>query len=254
IDTISMAGDAAKLRSRLLTRLSSIDSAQDQIIPYLQKLYTRFADTAFMQIDILMAMAKQKSLNAFQAIKPILNTDIPISDNNYDMREMLYSFTDSLKLTKLILPELIELTGLTEYRKTAYDILSTMKDSGIINESDYASIHTKLINETKIEYKRLMASLTKLKSSYDYDYYDYYDYDYNIGSDASEEIQSWPMDYSGYDYDYSYSSSSGILENILDLTLPLRSKSKDMEELVGKILKITDNDSRLELMPVLHKY
>src|SRR5690606_37979352 len=105
IDTISMAGDAAKLRSRLLTRLSSIDSAQDQIIPYLQKLYTRFADTAFMQIDILMAMAKQKSLNAFQAIKPILNTDIPISDNNYDMREMLYSFTDSLKLTKLILPE-----------------------------------------------------------------------------------------------------------------------------------------------------
>jgi uncharacterized protein YbaP (TraB family) len=253
IDTIQLNGDAGHLRTQLINELSQIDSAQEIIVPYFEKLYQRFSDTAFMQIIILKAIANQKSDKAFKTIKPILSNDIPISDNSYEMSEMLEAFGDSLKLTKLILPELIELTNLTEYRDVAYSLISRMKDSGIINENDYASIHNKLVNETKIEYKRMMASITKFKGNSNSYEMDYYDFDISAGSDIS--TSSVMMDNFGY-YDDYYGDygSYNLLSDILDLSLPLRNKNKTIEEIVGKILKITQSEQRLSLMPVMLKY
>lgn len=243
IDSISMKGDAAELRTQLIVILSNIDSSQEVIIPYLQKLYTRFADTAYMQIEILQAMARQQNDKAFNAIKPILASDIPISDNSYDMREMLYAFSDSLKLTKIILPELIELTSIAEYRNTAYSMISRMKDSGIITENDYASIHDKLVKETKIEYKRMMASLTKENNSsrsemYSFDRFSIFE----------------PINFYNSRNYYTDDNHYSLLSDILDLSLPLRTKNATINEIVGKILKLTDNDKRLSLLPVLVKY
>ncbi len=245
IDTISMKGDAAKIRTQVILTLASIDSADHVIIPYMQKLYNRFSDTAFLQIEILKAIAHQKNDKAFQAIKPILALDIPISDNSYEMQSMLYAFGDSLKLTKIILPELIELTTITEYRNTAYNMISRMKDSGIINENDYAAIHNRLVQETKIEYKRLMASLTKehvetTSSSWMYKSVHYDDYT--------------TIPYSYKDRGRSGYGSYSVLSDILDLSLPLKAKNQVMQDIVKKILKITDNEKRLTLLPVLLKY
>lgn len=256
IDTIQLKGDAGHLRTQFIQTLSEIDSAQAVIVPYLEKLYQRFSDTAFMQIIILKSIAMQKSNNAFKTIKPILSKDIPISDNYYEMTEMLEAFGDSLKLTKLILPELIELTALNEYRDVAYSLISRMKDSGIIDVNDYASIHDKLVNETKIEYKRMMASITKFKGNSNSSYeMDYYDYDISAGNDlvTSNVIVDDFGYYDDYYGDYGYGSYN-LLSDILDLSLPLRSKNKTIDEIVGKILKITQSEQRLSLMPVLLKY
>jgi len=244
IDTINMKGDAAELRSVLIVKLSEIDSAQAIIIPYLQKLYKRFSDTAYMQLEILKAMANQKNDKAFQAIKPILSNDIPISDNTYNMHAMLWTFGDSLKLAKIILPELIELTNYPEYRNAAYSMISKMKDSGILTVNDYAAIHDKLVKETKIEYKRMMASLTNETK----------DDEYNRYNNGMYSIAS----------QFDYSSTSPVpaddsrnyflLADILDLSLPLRDKNSTVNDIVGKLIKITNNEKRLSLLPVLLKY
>jgi uncharacterized protein YbaP (TraB family) len=244
IDTISMQGDAAGIRTSLIRILSQVDSADQVIIPYLQKLYKRFSDTAFLQIEILKAIAQQKNDKAFFAIKPFLALDIPISDNSYDMQSMLYAFSDSLKLAKIILPELLELTTVSEYRNTAYRMISRMKDSGIINENDYSAIHSRLVQETKIEYKRMMASLTKVKTeSRSY----YPGNGFNIQRYISDDSYSYS---SG-----SYSSdNSSLLRDILDLSLPLKAKNATIQEIASKVLKITNNRKRMTLLPVLLKY
>lgn len=240
IDSISMRGDAAELRSEMIKTLSAIDSASAIIIPYLQKLYTRFADTAYMQIEILQAMALQRNSFAFNAIKPILASDIPISDNTYDMRQMLYAFSDSLQLTRIILPELIELTGIPEYRNTAYRMISRMKDSGIITETDYASIHDKLLRETRIEYKRMVAALTGESASPATEY---------KRTRSSMDIFRAALGNMGNER-----QSYALLSDMLDLSLPLYPKNSSIQDIVSRILKITNNDVRLSLMPVLIKY
>ena len=238
IDSISMKGDAAELRSEMIKTLSGIDSASAIVIPYLQKLYSRFSDTAHMQIEILQAMASQRNDIAFNAIKPILASDIPISDNAYDMRQMLYAFSDSLKLTRIILPELIELTGIPEYRNTAYRMISRLKDSGIITELDYAAIHDKLVRETRIEYKRLVAAITGAQSSNTTDN-SYLRSGMNLFRAALGKADK---------------RSYTLLSDMLDLSLPLRQKNNTIQDIVSRILKITDNDIRLSLLPVLIKY
>lgn len=249
IDSISPKSDAYSLRLPMISALSGIDSAQERIVPYLQKLYNRFSDTAHMQIEILKAIAMQKSENAFKAIKPILAQDVPISDNPEEMQQMLLFFGDSLKLARIILPELIELTGINEYRHTAYSILSRLKDSGIISENDYATIHGKLEKETRIEYKRMMASLTKSGNNQGGTGF-MPDFGYNIqtGNIAGG---------SGYGSDY-YTVPDGdvysLLSDILDLSLPLLPKSPALQEIVGKIKRITDRECRLALLPVMLKY
>lgn len=254
IDTISLKGDAGKIRTALIQKFSTIDSASELIVPYLQKLYNRFSDTAFLQIEILKAIADQKSDKAFMAIKPILATDIPISENSYDMQAMLYAFADSLRLTKIILPELLELTSIPEYRNTAYNMISRMKDSGIISENDYAAIHNRLVLETRIEYKRTMASLTK-EDYNDYMYLNDFrhslpDYDLHTKSWSARQPMGRFRSYNSYGNSYSYN----LLGDILDLSLPLRAKNTTIQDIANRVLKITDNEKRLSLLPVLLKY
>lgn len=247
IDTISMKGDAAPIRTALIEKLSEIDSASDLTIPYLQKLYNRFYDTAYLQIVILKAIASQKNTSAYQTIKPILANDLPISDDDDEMESMLYAFSDSLKLTKLILPELITLTSIYEYRNSAYKMLSLMKDSGIINESDYVNIHDRLVFETTIEYKRMMAALTKddnVSGGYEAASSYYNMKGYRIPENADRR--------NSYAYEDYYSEN--LLSDILDLSLPLYTKSKTLQTVVNKILLVTNNNKRLSLMPVLLKY
>ncbi|MDI1235563.1 MAG: TraB/GumN family protein [bacterium] len=234
IDTISSKSAAARLKVALIFKLGFIDSADSEIVPYLQKLYAKTGDTAYMQMEILQAIAHQRSDIGYKAIKPILSTDIPISDNKFEMENLLYAFNDTLKLTKSILPELLDLTTIAEYRHPAYNLISQMKDSGIITLNDYTSIHNRLITEARIEYKRNMASLTKEdnEGSENYDYYD--------------------GGYSDYDQ-YSDTKSESVFNSILNLALPLRKTNPIMQSLTDKILDITDNKMRLELLPVLLK-
>jgi uncharacterized protein YbaP (TraB family) len=246
IDTISMKGKGASIRTYLIHKLSDIDSASDLTIPYLQKLYQRFSDTAYLQIEILKAIANQENQMAYQAIKPILANDFPISDSKYEMENMLFAFSDSLKLTKTILNELIELTNIVEYRNAAYSILSRMKDSGIINEKDYSNIHKRLVFETKIEYKRMMATLTKDKKE---SYNTYSDY-----NDMSMSAYNFSSRYKTSRNSFSSGTSSSLLSKVLDLSLPLYAKDKELQEIVARILKITSNPKRLVLMPVLLKH
>lgn len=263
IDTIHIHGDAGELRSALLNKLNDIDSAQNLIVPYLQKLYPRFTDTAYMQISIVNALARQKCESAFKVIKPILSEDVPISHEESDMTAMLYALGDSMKLTKWILPELIELTGIPEYRNAAYDLIRRMKDSAIINEMDYASLHNKLVHETKLEYKRVLAATTRFRGNSDDDDYapsDYVIIDDDISNDDHTDrsmnnlrFPSAPFPYG----DYGNSDrriSAETLSDLLDLTLPLRNKNKTIDDIVIKLLKFTDNDVRLDLIPVFLKY
>jgi len=247
IDTISMKGDAAGIRTQLINAFSSIDSADELIIPYLQKLYKRFSDTAFLQIEILKTIALLKSDKAFQAIKPILALDIPISDNAYDMQSMLWAFGDSLRLAKIILPELLELTTISEYRNIAYKMISRMKDSGIITENDYAGIHLRLVQETKIEYKRLLASLTNETPDNNRSYYEMMRRDI---SHSMIDMSGWSV----YPPMSSFDSKQSLLSDILDLSLPLRAKNPAIQDIVTKVLRITNNEKRLSLLPVLLKY
>jgi hypothetical protein len=155
---------------------------------------------------------------------------------------MLWSFGDSLKLAKIILPELIELTNYPEYRNAAYSMISKMKDSGIITVNDYASIHDKLVKETKVEYKRMMASLTNENKAGDY-------------NQNNDRYSISSQSFTGNQFDYSNNSNDfSLLADILDLSLPLRDKNSTVNDIVGKILKITDNEKRLSLLPVLLKY
>ena len=233
IDTISSKSAAAKLKVSLIFRLGYIDSADAEIVPYLQKLYAKAGDTAYLQMEILQALAHQRSDVGYKAIKPILSTDIPISDNKFDMESLLYAFNDTLKLTKSILPELIDLTTISEYRQPAYSIISQMKDSGIITVADYASIHNRLITEARIEYKRTMAALT------------------NEDNEASPQPYEYnENDYSDYGNDYRNNTES-VFSAILNLALPLRKTNTVMQTLTDKLTEITDNNMRLELLPVL---
>ncbi len=99
IDTIYAKSDASKLKSGMIFALGLIDSADALIVPYLNQLYAKAGDTAYLQIEILQALAQQRSEMAYKAIKPILAEDIPISDSKYDMDNLLFTFNDSLKLT-----------------------------------------------------------------------------------------------------------------------------------------------------------
>ena len=110
-----------------------------------------------------------------------------------------------------------------------------MKDSGIITMADYTQIHNRLITESRVEYKRTMASLTKEKTNY-------YEGEYDYAPAAPD-----------YGYGDYGNSTSSVFNSLLELTLPLSTTNVTMKNLADKLLQITDNNLRLSLMPVLLK-
>ena len=62
--------------------------------------------------------------------------------------------SDSLELTKTILPDLLPLLNLEDYKSPIMDLLGEMADSNLLRPSDYVMYYNKFLLEAKQELKK----------------------------------------------------------------------------------------------------
>ncbi|HYM94412.1 MAG TPA: TraB/GumN family protein [Chitinophagaceae bacterium] len=144
---------------------------------YLKDIYYSAADTVELQYTALEALLQQQTPYAFNLFRDIIADEPPVLDNNSSGKNynVIYSFGglnrprrsisyfngsfmdelyDSLKLTKTILPALLPLLNLTDYKESILNLLSQMVDSGLVKPQEYESYFNKFLIEAKQELRK----------------------------------------------------------------------------------------------------
>ena len=162
--------DTKKSLIRKLGDISSTASAN-----YLKDLYYALDDTVQLQYTVLESLLQQQTSYAFKIFRDIVNTEPPVlvastgdytpflsrriidlngNNYNFDNGSFLDELTDSLQLTRAILPDLLPLLNLEDYKSSIMRLLGLMVDSNLVRPNDYESWFSKFLIEAKQELKK----------------------------------------------------------------------------------------------------
>jgi len=159
-------------KKSLISKLGDLKT--ETATDYLKGLYYKLNDTVELQYTVLESLLQQKTAHSFNAFSDIVNAEPPVLDLNapgysnyssfnpgaynrnigYDNGSFLDELFDSLKLTRTILPGLLPLINLTDYKSTMMNLLGQMVDSNLIKPKDYDVYFSKFLIEAKQELKK----------------------------------------------------------------------------------------------------
>lgn len=224
------------------------------ITPYLQKLYWKVKDTADWQSAILNALLNQRTKASFLTFKELVLQEPPIMDEDYTYTRPFrnstisidytlasrnsrrssyfgrwYPLFDTLSLTKVIFPDILQLMNIDDYRNDIMSLLVTMVDSGYLKAPDYETSFPKIYLEAKQLLKKQLAKENKVKM------------EKAARKEAGPAISLYP----GYDEDEDQISDAGNTElgRYAILLLPFYNKNTGVQSFFEQLQ--TTQDRRL---------
>ncbi|MBC7872739.1 MAG: hypothetical protein H7Y01_02015, partial [Ferruginibacter sp.] len=155
-------------KAALINKLGDIKTRESA--DYLKTLYYAFDDTVELQYSALENLLQHKTQYAYTIFRDIVNAEPPVLDitagNNadyrytspilpylsgysYDNGKFMDELADSLQLTKTILPDLLPLLNLDDYKNSMMKLLGAMVDSNLVKPKEYDLYFSKFLIEAK---------------------------------------------------------------------------------------------------------
>jgi uncharacterized protein YbaP (TraB family) len=154
-------------KAKLVYKLGKLKGPE--ILPFFRTYYMAMADTPLVQVNILQALGKQKSVEAINLFKELIVAETPLLYSSYEIAHVFWSLNDSLPIAKKTFPMIMEFTQYPEYKSYVYRFISELLDSGELNSNDLAKYKLAIIKETKNDIKRQQAK-DQQKEQYSYVY------------------------------------------------------------------------------------
>lgn len=225
--------DYYNTKSKLIAELGYInDSTSDILVTHLKNIYEETADTSLFQNEVIKALAKLKTKASFLQLKEYFLQDPPIFENNYDYNSVFNSLSDTMKLSALLFPELLQLATLDDYKEKITELLVNAVDSGYITGDAYRNYFPSV-------YIDAIVALKKQKSKDEKQMQD----------DAK---QAGNDDEPSRVYDYNEAGTD--LYNYSILLMPYYDQNKNVQAFFTRLLQSKDNDVKLNTAVLMLRY
>ena len=144
------------------------------IIPYLENIYKKEDVTTSIQFAILNALTNQKSKAAYKVIGKLLEYDLPLSDNEYEVSSLFTAFEYDIENSQVLFPDIFQFYSVNEYHTPIIDFTNKLIESNLSNPKKLKSYKKMLLTNAKLEYKRVLSWKQKqdTKENEEYGYYD----------------------------------------------------------------------------------
>lgn len=202
------ADNQLKIKEYLIKRLGRFKTKKTQ--RFLEDLYAKSFENPYNQIAILKSLANDKTETSYRKLLTLLESDIPLTSNSFDVSGMINKLGDSIELSKNLFPDLLTYATIQEYKKPIYKLLSDALREGVVKSSDYEVFKKQILTEAKIELKRQLSKKIKKNTS----------------------VRDYGYSKSGY-------SDNNLLNIYVKLLFPFR-KDKNVQGFLSN-LKLTDN-------------
>ncbi|TNE80553.1 MAG: TraB/GumN family protein [Bacteroidetes bacterium] len=187
---------------------------------YTQKFYAA-GDTTSMQLQSLEYIFEQENRAALDTGKRLLLKHTPVPQSSYKLNDIFYTLDDSMELTQRLLPDLLDLTDIDEYKSKVYELLADFADSGFAKPGKNEYPMDRLIRDAKNELKKANSSGKSGSGSY---------YGgYSSGSSKDSKIS----------YD---------LRKLLHAMYPFRNTNSEVKDFYAKARESEAGGMRIELL------
>ena len=165
-------------KKSLISKLSNITTRSSS--DYLKELYYSSGDTIEIQYVVLESLLQQQTEYAFTIFKNIITVEPPVietgpvtsyndfnlnhfsfnlnsriwRDGNYNNGDFWDELYDSIKLTRTILPGILPLLNIDDYKWRTMRLLGRMIDSNLVKSEEYEIYFSKFFIEAKQELKK----------------------------------------------------------------------------------------------------
>ena len=153
IDTFKFKDSEIDAAESLLLKIGKIEDSR--VIPYLEKTYKKENVKTGIQFGVLNALTYQKSKLAYKKIMDLLEYDLPISTNEYDISSMFQLFEKDLENSKELFPKIYQYYSIKEYNEPIIKFCNKLLESNLVNPKKLSSFKKIITTNAKLEYKRV---------------------------------------------------------------------------------------------------
>ncbi len=165
INTYNFKENETDAITSLLEKIGQIND--DRVIPFLENYYKKESVKTDVQISILKSISLQKSKAGYKKINELLEYDLPISDNQYEIINLFNSFEIDPENSKDLFPEIFQYYSIKEYNKPIIDFCNLLLEKKLITVNKIKAFKKIILTNTKLEYKRVASWNQKNKKSDD---------------------------------------------------------------------------------------
>jgi hypothetical protein len=148
--------DYFTIKTRLINELGYISDSVSvkEVVGGLKNIYNEVGDTSTFQNAVFKSLARNKTREAYDALKGLLLQDPPVFENASDYNYLFQDLGDSLALAHSLFPELLQLSTVDDYKDNIQSLLTTLVDSGYLRGVDYEPYFNKIYFDAKIQWKK----------------------------------------------------------------------------------------------------
>ncbi|MBP4136512.1 TraB/GumN family protein [Flavobacterium geliluteum] len=223
LNTFNFKDNETDAISTLLEKVGSIEDPK--VIPFLDRFYKNENTKTTVRISILKALSKQKSKNGYKKINELLDFDLPLPDNQYEITGLFYTFQNDATNSKDLFPDIFQYYSITEYNKPILDFTNDLLEKNLIPAKKLNAFKKIILTNAKLEYKRVLSWNQKKKID---------------SEDGEDSIEMYN--------DYEVTNSLENIINYIDLLSNFGNNDSTTKELFDKIKKLDILELNVELM------
>ncbi len=152
IATFDFPEDKKNIQSHLIQKMGQLD--HPGVVPFFKEYYGKSYNNSGAQAKILRAIANVRDENSVCLLLNLMSLDLPLVSNKFDIQHIFSPFRDSLALAKKLYPEILDYSGINEYKLPILSLLADLKSKGMVKPGSYKKYKKQLLNDAKIQLKR----------------------------------------------------------------------------------------------------
>ena len=153
----------------LTTLYEKIGSVKDEkVIPFLEKQYKKEGANTLIQFAVLKALTYQETEEAYEKIMELLEHDLPLSDNEYEIASLFYLFEKDIENSAVLFPDIFQFYSIQEYHDPIVSYMATLLEKGSIKPKKLKNYKKMVLTNAKLEYKRVKSRKAKAEAKETY--------------------------------------------------------------------------------------
>ncbi|WP_130733466.1 TraB/GumN family protein [Flavobacterium sp. J27] len=205
-------------KNNLLKKLGYLKNKN--VIPFLEKTYKQENSNSETQISVLIALSNQNTKESYQKIIELLEYDLPLSDNQYDITSLFSNFSRNPEHAKELFPNIFQFYSIKEYQNPLLSFCYKLLDKDYITLKKIKAFDKMILTNAKLEFKRIKSWKTN-----------------NIMEDEEKD----PDDY--------YEEEAPVTDIITFLNIIYKfPKDKNRDEFISKISALNIAELNIELL------
>jgi len=159
IENFDFPSDKQHIQAHLIQKMGEIDDPE--VVSFFKAYYAKSYNNSGAQTKILQSITKAKDENSVRLLLDLMSQDLPLVSNTFEIQNIFRPYGDSLSLAKKLYPEILDYSGISEYKSPIFSILAELRTERMVKASTYKKYRKQLLNDAKIQLKRHLGQATK---------------------------------------------------------------------------------------------